>query len=112
MKILHNPRCGKSREAVKILQDNNLNPEVVKYLDSPLNAEDLKSLVGKLGVEPIDLVRKNEKVWKENFKDKNLTAEEVIRAMAENPILMERPVIIKGDKAVIGRPPENVKSLI
>ncbi|WP_143961543.1 arsenate reductase (glutaredoxin) [Litoribacter populi] len=112
MKILHNPRCGKSREALKILEENNVKLEVVKYLESPLSEEELKSLVSKLGVEPIELVRTNEKVWKENFKGKDLSSNEIIKAMADNPILIERPVVINGDKAVIGRPPENVKSLI
>jgi arsenate reductase (glutaredoxin) len=112
MKILHNPRCGKSREALKILEEQNVNPVIVKYMEEPLSKEELSELIAKLGVSPIDLVRKNERVWKESYKGRDLNEEEVIQAMADHPILMERPIVIQGQKAVIGRPPERVKELL
>jgi arsenate reductase (glutaredoxin) len=112
MKILHNPRCGKSREALKILEEQHVKPVIVKYLEEPLSKDELSELVVKLGVSPIDLVRKNEKVWKESYKGRDLNEEEVIQAMADHPILMERPIVIQGQKAVIGRPPERVKELL
>lgn len=110
--IYHNPRCGKSREGLDILKESGHEFEEVRYLEHPLNAEQLKALLGKLGIKPIDLVRTNEPVWKENFKDKALTDHEVINAMAQFPILVERPIVVKGEKAVIGRPPEKIRSIL
>lgn len=86
--------------------------EVVEYLKTPPAEDDLRHIIEKLGIKPIDLVRKGESVYKENYKGKTLTDEEWIAAMEAHPILIERPIVIKGDKAVIGRPPENVKTLL
>ncbi|HKJ44855.1 MAG TPA: arsenate reductase (glutaredoxin) [Balneolales bacterium] len=112
MKIYHNPRCGKSRETLKILQDNGVEPEIVKYLDDVPTADELKNILDKLKMKPEELVRKTEKIYKEKFKGKELSDEEWIKAMTEYPKLIQRPIVVKGNKAVLGRPPENVKELI
>jgi arsenate reductase len=112
MKIYHNPRCGKSRETLKILQDNGVEPEIVKYLEDIPTAEELKNILGKLKMKPEALVRKTEKIYKEKFKGKELSDEEWIEAMIKYPKLIQRPIVVKGNKAVLGRPPENVKELI
>lgn len=112
MKILHNPRCRKSRETLQILQDKGWEVEVIEYLkDVPTEAE-LKTIVKKLGIEPIDLIRKGEQLYKENFKGKDLSPDQWIKVMIENPVLIERPIVIAGDRAVIGRPPESVLELL
>lgn len=111
MKILHNPRCRKSREGLQILQEQNEAFEVVEYLKTPLNSEEIKDLLAKLGIEPIALVRKGEAIWKENYKGKDMSDEDIIQAIADHPKLMERPVVIHGDKAVVGRPPELIRGL-
>ena len=112
VKIYHNPRCSKSRQGLQLLKENNVDFEVVEYLKNPPTKDELKELIKKLGIKPIDLVRKNEKIWKENFKGKDLTDEQIIDAMVTYPKLIERPIVIKDDKAVVGRPPENILELI
>jgi len=112
MKIYHNPRCAKSRQALALLEENGVEPQVVEYLKDLLTTEDLSELIGFLGIEPLALVRKNEVVWKEQFKGKELSDKEVIKVMVENPKLIERPIVVKQKKAVLGRPPENVLQLI
>ena len=95
-----------------LLKENGVEPQVVEYLKDLLTAEDLSELIGYLGIEPLSLVRKNEAAWKEQFKGKVLTDGEVIKAMVENPKIIERPIVVKQKKAVLGRPPENVLQLI
>ncbi|WP_339611266.1 arsenate reductase (glutaredoxin) [uncultured Planktosalinus sp.] len=112
MKIYHNPRCRKSREGLQILVDSKQDFEVVLYLENTPSKEELKSVIKKLDIAPIDLIRKGEKDWKEHFKGKTLTDEEIIEAMLNYPKLIERPLVIKKDKAVIGRPPEKIKELL
>jgi arsenate reductase len=112
MEIFHNPRCSKSRNALGILQDKSVDVEVIKYLDTPPSYEELVSIISKLGISPFELIRKTESIYKENFKGKELTDEEWIKAMVEYPKLIERPIFINGDKAVIGRPPENVLTIL
>lgn len=112
MEIYHNPRCSKSRQALTLLEENGINPAIKLYLqDLPSKAE-LKEVLAKLGLKAEKLIRKNENDFKENFKGKNLTEDEWIDAMLAYPKLIERPIFIKGDKAVIGRPPEKVLELI
>ncbi|WP_156113437.1 arsenate reductase (glutaredoxin), partial [Wocania ichthyoenteri] len=106
IKIYHNNRCSKSRCGLEILENSGKEFEIIKYLDDTLSAKALKEIMALLKINPIDLVRKNETIWKENFKGKTLTDAEIIQAMVENPKLIERPIVINGDKAVIGRPPE------
>ncbi|WP_108424638.1 arsenate reductase (glutaredoxin) [Muricauda amoyensis] len=112
LKIYHNPRCGKSREGLEILEKSGKDFEMVKYLEDVPTKEELKSLIGYLNIAPIDLVRKNEAIWKENYKGKELSDDQIIRAMVEHPKLIERPIVVKGNKAVIGRPPETIKTLL
>jgi len=112
MKIYHNPRCGKSREGLAILQESKLPFEIINYLENPLSTEELTEIIKLLGIPPIDLVRKNEAIWKENFKGKKLSDSEIIIAMVKNPKLIERPIVINNNKAVIGRPPDLIKSIL
>ena len=109
--IYHNPRCSKSRMALTLLRDNNIEPEIFEYLKTPLNAAELKSVLKKLGMKPLDLIRKNEAVFKEKFKGKELSDDEWIEAMIQYPKLIERPIVIKGNQARLGRPPEKVLEL-
>ncbi|CAG0912055.1 unnamed protein product, partial [Cyprideis torosa] len=94
MKILHNPRCRKSREGLKILEDSGQDFTIVEYLKEPLTKEQLSEVLSKLGMSAMDLVRKNEKEWKENFKGKEMSEEEVVAAMVAHPKLIERPIVI------------------
>lgn len=112
MKIYHNPRCGKSREGLAILQESKLPFEIINYLETPLSTVELTEIIKLLGISPIDLVRKNEAIWKENYKGKNLSDSDIITAMVKNPKLIERPIVINKSKAVIGRPPELIKSIL
>lgn len=112
MKIYHNPRCGKSRQTLKIIEEHHIQPEIIKYLEQPPTAGELKELIKMLGINPEDLVRKNEKVYKEQFKGRKMSDDEWIQAMVENPILIERPIVVKENKAILGRPPENVEKLL
>ena len=112
MKIYHNPRCSKSRQGLAILNDAKVDFEIVEYLKTPPSEKEIKDILSKLDMEPMDLVRKNEAIWKDNYKGKDLSDAQIIKAMAENPKLIERPIVIKDDKAVLGRPPENISALI
>jgi len=112
MKLYHNPRCGKSREALKLLLEKGVEPEIVEYLKQiPTHAE-LEDILKKLGMKAEELLRKNEKVFKEIYKGKDLSDSKWIEAMIAEPKLIERPIFINGDKAVIGRPPEKVLDLL
>ncbi len=111
-KIYHNPRCSKSRQGLEILTKSGKPFEIIKYLDDNLSAKALKEIIALLGIKPIDLVRKNEAIWKSDFKGKTLTDSEIIEAMVNNPKLIERPIVINGKKAVIGRPPELILDII
>ncbi|MBW7868037.1 MAG: arsenate reductase (glutaredoxin) [Brumimicrobium sp.] len=112
MKVFHNPRCSKSRCALDILDEKQIDYEVVKYLEEGPSKEDIKDVLKKLGLPAEDIVRKGEQVYKDNFKGKKLTEEQWIDAMVKYPILIERPILINGDKAVIGRPPERVLEIL
>lgn len=110
--IYHNPRCGKSRECLAFIQNSNLEYEIVKYLDNPLSFEELSDIIQKLNIEPIALIRTNESIWKENFKSKNLSNQQIIQTMVDFPILMERPIAVKGSKAVIARPFDKINDIL
>ena len=112
VQIIHNNRCSKSRTALNLLTENGIEPEVIKYLDNPLTKDELREVLKKLDVPAFQIIREGEAVFKENFKGKDLSEEEWIDAMVSYPKLIERPIIVKGDKAVVGRPPENVLDLI
>ena len=109
--IYHNPRCKKSRETLKLLEDKGVNYDVVQYLKEVPTKDELKKILAKLNVKPLNLVRKEEKKYKEEYKNLDLNDEEWIEVMHQNPKLIQRPIVVKGNKAVIGRPPENVKEL-
>ena len=108
MKLYHNPSCSKSREGLALIEQANQEVEIVKYIANPINEEGLRSIVAKLGIAAEDLVRKKEKIFRENFKGKELSEDDYIQMMVEYPKLIERPILVKGDKAVIGRPPEKI----
>ncbi|RKE95222.1 arsenate reductase (glutaredoxin) [Ichthyenterobacterium magnum] len=110
--IYHNPKCSKSRESLEILETQKANHEVIKYLDQPLESEKLGKIIKLLNISPIELIRKNETIWKDNFKGLEFTDKELIDVMAKYPQLIERPIIINGDKAVIGRPPKRILDII
>lgn len=110
--IYHNNRCRKSREGLEILENSGKAFEIKKYLEDIPNKKELKELISKLGIKPIELVRKNETIWKENYKGKELSDSQIIDAMVENPKLIERPIVINGNKAIIGRPPKNILDII
>lgn len=110
--IYHNNRCGKSRCALEILNDKKEKYEVVEYLKNPPTAAELKKIVEMLGISPLELIRKGEDIFKEKYKDKKLSDTGWIKAMAENPILIERPIVIKNGKAVVGRPPEKILDIL
>lgn len=112
IKIYHNNRCSKSRCGLEILENSGKKFEVVKYLENTPSEKELKEIIKLLGIAPIDLVRKNEKVWKEEFKGKELSDAELIKAMIKHPKLIERPIVVNGNKAVVGRPPEIIKEII
>lgn len=110
--IWHNPRCGKSRDSFNLLEEKGIDAEVVKYLDTPPTKEELKEVLKMLGIAPRELMRTKEAIYKElNLKDED-NDEKLIEAMVENPKLIERPIVIKDGKAVIGRPLEKVIELI
>ena len=108
MKIYHNPRCSKSRQTLSLIERKNKKVEIIEYLKTPATVEEIESILEKLGIKAIDLVRKKEKIWIEDYKGRDLTDKKIIEAMVENPKIMERPIVIDGNKAIIGRPPENV----
>lgn len=112
MQIFHNPRCRKSRETLAILNDKGVEADIFLYLEEKLSKKLLKSTLKKLGLKAEQIIRKGEKVYKENYKGRTMSEEDWIEAMIEHPKLIERPIVIKGEKAVLGRPPENVLSLL
>lgn len=110
--IYHNPRCRKSREGLALLEQSGKVFKVVKYLEDILSEKDLKTLISKLEIKPIDLIRKNEAVWKSDYKGQQLTDEQIIKAMQKHPKLIERPIVVNGNKAVVGRPKELILEII
>ena len=110
--IYHNPRCSKSRNTLALLEKKGVTPEVVLYLDSPPDAATIRQLLGKLGMSAAELVRKGEDAYKEAGLNRDSSEEELVAAMARYPKLIERPIVVKGQSAVLGRPPENALALI
>lgn len=109
--IYHNARCSKSRSACEIVAGQGVDAEIIDYLKTPPSREDLRALLKKLGMKPAELVRRSEDVFKENYAGKTLDDEQWLDVLATHPILIERPIIVRGDFAVIGRPPEKVLEL-
>ena len=112
IKIYHNNRCSKSRSALKLLVESGKPHQVINYLEDIPSKEELTHIIELLNIKPIELVRKNEAIWKEKYKDKNLNDDKLIKAMVNNPKLIERPIVINGNKAVIGRPAEHILSIL
>jgi arsenate reductase len=112
MKIWHNNRCSKSRCAVALLNDKNLEFETISYIEVPPTKEELELVLNMLGIKAETLVRKNEAIFKDKFKGKQLSEAAWIKAMIEHPKLIERPIIINNGKAVIGRPTENILDIL
>ena len=112
MKIYHNPRCAKSRQTLSIIREAGQDPEIVEYLKTPLTEEELTDVYEKLNL-PIDyLIRKGEDIFKTEYKDKQLSDEEWIKVLVTHPSMLERPIVVNDEKAVLGRPPENVNQLL
>ena len=112
LKIYHNPRCSKSRESVNFLEEKNLDFEIIEYLKTPPTSTELQKVLTQLNLDAVQLIRKNEAIYKEKYKGKVLSEQEWVEAMVEYPKLIERPIVIYGNKAVIGRPLEQVKQLL
>jgi len=110
--IYHNPKCTKSRATLALLQERGLQFAVIEYLKTPPTAAELAAVIGKLGIPAEQLVRKGEEIYEANFAGKTLNDAQWIQAMVSHPILIERPIVISGARAVIGRPPENVNVLL
>ena len=110
--IYHNPRCRKSREALTLLENKSCDITIVEYLKNKLSLDDLTFLISELNIKPIDLIRRNESIWKEEFKEKELNDKEIIMAMVENPKLIERPIVKSSKGIVIGRPLDYVLKVI
>ena len=103
LQILHNPRCGKSRDCLAFTTQTKLKFGIINYLENQLTVDELRALIKKLKIKPIELVRQKEPIWLEDYKDKSLTNTQIIKALANHPIIMQRPIVIDGDKAIIGR---------
>ena len=103
LQILHNPRCGKSRDCLAFATESELEFEIIDYLENPLSVAELKVLIKKLKVKPIEIVRQKEIIWIEKYKDKSLTNAQIIKALSKYPILTQRPIFIDGDRAIMGR---------
>jgi arsenate reductase (glutaredoxin) len=112
IKIYHNPRCSKSRETLQLLKKKKAEMEIVEYLKSPPSEKELRSILNKLGLEAEALVRKKEPLFIEKFSKKKYTGMQWIKILAKNPVLIERPIVVKGNKAVVGRPPEKALSIL
>ena len=111
--IYHNPRCSKSRTTLALLRERGIEPDVIEYLKDAPSADDLRDVLAKLGRRPRDIMRRGEAVYKElGLGDETLSDDALIAAMAEHPILIERPIVIKGEKAALGRPPESVLEIL
>lgn len=110
--IYHNSRCRKSREALEYLKHSGKAFEIVEYLKNPISEATLKQLIKKLGISPLELIRKNEAIWKSEFKDRDLSEKEIVGAMIQYPKLMERPIVENQNRAVIARPAEKIKEIL
>ena len=111
LKIYHNPRCSKSRAGLKYLQDNHIDHEVEKYLDNPPSPEKLQNLLDKMGKKPMEIIRTQEQVYKTEFKGKDMTDEDWLKALSEHPRLLKRPIIESEDQAVLAQPPEEIEKI-
>ena len=111
MKIYHNPRCSKSRKTLELIKSRTSNFEIIEYLNTPFKFKEIKLILTLLKLKPFELIRCQESIWKENYKEKKLSDNEIINVIIDHPKLMERPIVTNAKKAIIGRPPENVMEL-
>lgn len=113
VRIYHNPRCSKSRQTLALIEESGIQPEIIRYLDTPPNADELRAIIDALGVSVRDIIRVKESEYKEQgLDDPSLSDDQIIRILTEHPRLIERPIVVKGNKAAIGRPPESVLPLL
>lgn len=112
MQLYHNPRCAKSREALKFLQDKGMEVDIIDYIKNPPSKAEFKRILKKLGIKAEELLRKNEKLYKEEYKEKSLKNDEWIQVMLDNPKLMERPIFINGEQAVLARPADKIQEIL
>jgi arsenate reductase len=110
--IYHNPACTKSRETLALIRARGHEPKIVEYLKTPPSEAELTAIVRKLGIEPLELIRRNEQVFKDKYAGKTLADKEWIKAMVKDPILIQRPIVVRGNAAAIGRPPEDIERLL
>lgn len=108
----HNPRCTKSREGLALLQEKGIAPEIRLYMEDPLTPDEMEDLVDVLDIEPSSLLRRDEKVWKEEYRDLELTEDEILLLLIEHPQLMQRPILVNGNKAAVGRPVEELLGVV
>lgn len=111
MKIYHNPQCSKSRQTLELIKEQGIEPEIILYKSTPPSVEELKDVIAKTGLKPMDIIRKGEAIFKEKYKGQEHTDDEWIEIMVAHPTLIERPIVIEGNKAILGRPPQNVVEL-
>ena len=112
MKIYHNPRCSKSRQTLNIIKESGQEVEIIEYLKTPPTAEELEDVLQKLNLPIEYLIRTGEEIYKTEYKGKELTDAEWIEALVEHPNMLERPIVVNNDQAILGRPPENVQKLV
>ena len=112
MKIYHNPRCRKSRETLELVRNAGVEPEIVEYLKNPLSESEIQFILSSLKISALELVRKNDSLYKEKFKNETISEKEWVKILSQNPILMERPIVVKESSVIIGRPPENVLKML
>ncbi len=111
--IYHNPRCSKSRETLTLLKERNLEPQVVLYMEHPMSATTLRGLLKKLACSARDLIRTGEPLYRElQLRDPSLTEAQLLEVMTAHPILIERPIVVNGERAIVGRPPHNVLAIL
>ena len=112
IKIYHNPRCRKSREALALIRESGMEPEIVEYLKTPPSKIELKDMLEKMDMKPVEIIRKGEDIFKSSYKGKEFSDDEWLEILVENPKLIERPIVVKDEQVVLGRPPESVKRLL
>jgi len=112
VKLYYNPRCAKCREALSLLEDNGYETEIIEYLKTPPSEKELKDVLHKLGLKPMDIIRTKEPLFAEKYKGKNYSDDEWIKILCKNPVLIERPIAIEGNKAIVGRPPQKIMTIL
>lgn len=112
IRIYHNPRCRKSRETLEIIRKEGHDPEIIEYLKNPPTENELKNLLDKMNMKPEEIIRKGEEIFKSNYKGKKLSDEEWLKVLVNHPKLIERPIVVSGERVVLGRPPEKVREIL